>query len=178
MFENETQNYYKELLDFQIYASKKSTLICSLIMVAFAIFGIVTCFFDLSIGLFLTMFFGVMAIIFPATMKRTQKKIALKMVRTNYYYTDCLRSKYSFLEDEIDYFELTNENEVRGSAKIKYSQIVKVVETNKYFFVYVSSIQAHILQKGGMTKGSAIELSNFLKDKLGEKYKLDLKAKI
>ena len=74
-------------------------------------------------------------------------------------------NKYEFYNN---YFKVENPE---GKAQILYFKLYRVVETNSYFYIYISRQYAFIVSKLGFTKGSSKEFSEFMKKKLFLKYK-------
>jgi hypothetical protein len=68
---------------------------------------------------------------------------------------------------ENDYFTVrAGGNEEEGFSKIKYSSLSKVHETKNYFYIYISNLQAYVLDKSQITNASPEELSRLLQSSL------------
>lgn len=77
---------------------------------------------------------------------------------------------YFFWHD--DYFTVKiNSNEITSTSDYKYTSLIKVCDVNDYLYLYISKSQAHLIPKNSFTKGSWVELSDILKNNLGNKYK-------
>lgn len=59
--------------------------------------------------------------------------------------------------------------------KISYLKLHKVYETDKYFYLYVNKQYSFILDKSGFTKGTDIEFTDFIKNKVWFRYKKSAK---
>lgn len=79
-----------------------------------------------------------------------------------------VENNYVFYDDE---FTATSVSE-HLSAKdvLKYSIIVKVYETEKYFFIYISKRQLFTVDKSTLEGGTAEDLREKLSSVLGKKY--------
>ena len=73
-------------------------------------------------------------------------------------------NNYEFT-DECMIETTTNAGEIVSVTKIKYSQIIKCVDYKEYLFLYISKVQAYIVDKGGMTSGTLDDLVCFLQGK-------------
>lgn len=79
-----------------------------------------------------------------------------------------LAIKYVFGDEEVQIFAENQEYE--DKAKIKYSMIVKVRETSDYFYIYMNTRQAFIVDKATAVGGTAEEVRNKLRSCLGKKH--------
>ena len=66
------------------------------------------------------------------------------------------------------YFRAENPD---GEAQIYYFKLYKIVETEEYFYLYISRDYAFIMAKSGFTKGTIEEFTNFMRKKIYLKYK-------
>ncbi|NCA93458.1 YcxB family protein [bacterium] len=78
-------------------------------------------------------------------------------------------NNYKFREEFLEIAALKNE-EIKGWSKIYYHELFKVTETDKYFFIYISIGQAHVLDKRGFLSGTPQDLAMLLQQKLGNKF--------
>jgi hypothetical protein len=54
---------------------------------------------------------------------------------------------------------MTSENpQYQGNAKMKYSLLHKVYETNDHIFLFINAVQAYLVDKSQITNGTAEEL--------------------
>lgn len=86
------------------------------------------------------------------------------------YISDETQEVYTFDEQ---YMTLT---QTRGDVfsttlKAKYSYIHKVLEDKKYYYLFISKLQSHVIDKSSITQGMLEEMSALLKNTLGEKFK-------
>lgn len=58
-----------------------------------------------------------------------------------------------------------------GKVDLFYFKIYRIVETEKYFYIYLNRKYAYILSKEGFTKGNAQEFGEFIKKRTFFKYK-------
>ena len=65
---------------------------------------------------------------------------------------------YRFDEEKI-YIKTTKGNEYKSVVEAKYNYINNIVETNDYYFLYISKVQCHILGKADLVSGSLEELN-------------------
>ena len=65
----------------------------------------------------------------------------------------------------------------REFERLKYFQLHKIFETDKYFFLYLDDKQSLILSKDGFEIGTSKEFSKFIKNKCPLKYKNEGKYK-
>lgn len=64
---------------------------------------------------------------------------------------------------------VTNEGDCsHGESEYTYEAIERVIETKKYFFIFINKAQAYIVAKDGITNGSAEDLRSIL-SKVGDK---------
>ncbi len=71
--------------------------------------------------------------------------------------------------------KITGSETINGAAtrnfEFEYSQILKARETKDYFFLFASKYAAVVVLKSGIFEGTAADLSNTLKEKLGKRFK-------
>lgn len=72
-------------------------------------------------------------------------------------------SEYRFCDEGF-----TEIDEIQES-RIKYTALIKLVETNGYFLLYVQKRAAHILPKARFTAGNPEDFAAFLEEKTGKK---------
>lgn len=77
--------------------------------------------------------------------------------------------EYSFYADEFE--AKANDLLIKSSSQSQYTIIKKAYERKDAFYLYISKREAHIVSKGGFTSGTADDLRQILKDKLGKKFK-------
>lgn len=77
---------------------------------------------------------------------------------------------YKFDSDKI-IIEQTKGTDFHGLTEANYSYLHKVVETEKFWFLYISVQQSHVVPKNMILTGSIEELNNIFKEKLGTKFK-------
>lgn len=77
-------------------------------------------------------------------------------------------NEYTFLDDKINI--VTKSDQYNGMGEIKYSLIVKVMETSKYFFVYQNNAQVFAVDKSTVVGGTTMEIRDKLSSCIGDKY--------
>ena len=66
---------------------------------------------------------------------------------------------------------VTNEGDCsHGESEYTYEAIERVIETKKYFFIFIHKAQAYIVSKEGITNGSVEDLRSLLSRVKGKKY--------
>lgn len=58
-----------------------------------------------------------------------------------------------------------------STLKARYSYIYKAIEDNNYFYLYISKMQSHVIDKSSITQGTLEEVTALLKTNLGDKFK-------
>ena len=58
-----------------------------------------------------------------------------------------------------------------ATTKARYSYIHKAYEDKNYFYLYISKMQSHVIDKASITQGTLDELRTLLKTNLGIKFK-------
>lgn len=76
---------------------------------------------------------------------------------------------YKF-DDHKFSIEQTRGDTFRSFTESEYSYIYMVKETDKYWLLYLSTSQAHLLPKDKITEGSVGELNDIFKQKLENKF--------
>lgn len=79
-----------------------------------------------------------------------------------------LENEYVFYDDEFT-AECTSE-EYSGRATVRYSLLIKVFETKKYFFLYENKRQIFVVDKSTAENGDLSALRQRLSALLGKKY--------
>jgi len=152
---------YKQLLRFQyfhlrqrkamwIFVAVCDGLLLWLFLSAFYMYGWCTeVYFDLAMLLLIGL--AVPLITFGMPRITTKKAESLNSV-----------CSYSF-EAEGFHLESTTEK-ISEDAFIKYKSIHRVYETKTCFYIYISTMQAYILDKNGFTEGTPADLRKLLRD--------------
>ena len=76
----------------------------------------------------------------------------------------------NFYNEKMQLLSLKNDEKV-GESIITYDDIYKVLETNNYIYLYISSNQAYLCKKENFEGDYSIIVQK-LKDKLQKKYKI------
>lgn len=86
------------------------------------------------------------------------------------------KSKTICRENEIVLYFYEKVFKVRENAKIvriRYWQLHKVYETDKFFYLYLTKKSAILVDKCGFTLGDSIQFSKFIRKKMKLKYKYE-----
>lgn len=57
-----------------------------------------------------------------------------------------------------------------STLKARYSYIYKAREDKNYFYLYISKMQSHVIDKSSITQGTLEEATALLKTNLGYKF--------
>lgn len=156
---------------FNIKTFKKILWLYALLTVFLIVFGVINILFredgaDFVGGVFLIVF-GVLItpIGFLLTLflqKRNDK--------ASTYISEETKEVYTFNEQYITLTQ-TRGDVFTTTLKAKYSYIYKASEDNKYFYLYISKMQSHVIDKSSITQGTLEEVTMLLKTNLGDKFK-------
>ena len=58
-----------------------------------------------------------------------------------------------------------------AQTKASYDYIFKIVEAKDFYFLYISKMQSHVVDKASLTQGSLEELNDYFYKNLGNKFK-------
>lgn len=75
-----------------------------------------------------------------------------------------VEAEYAFSEDAFQYVIGTN------SGSLEYKLLYKVYESNDFFYLFLSPMEAYIVSKDGFTSGTAGEFTGFMTGKMGKKF--------
>ncbi len=75
------------------------------------------------------------------------------------------------LDDEYLTITQAKGNLFQTIVKAKYTDLYGVIEDNNYFYLYISKMQYHIINKSSITHGSLEEARTILKNNLKDKFK-------
>lgn len=84
-------------------------------------------------------------------------------------FADCTRC-YTFDENYITLTQ-TRGDVFMSTLKARYSYIYKAREDNRYFYLFISKTQSHVIDKSSITQGALEEIAELLKTNLGNKFK-------
>ncbi|MCI8655739.1 MAG: YcxB family protein [Clostridia bacterium] len=93
-----------------------------------------------------------------------------------YSYKKQTKSKTIAKEHEIILYFYEKNFKVREKARcsrVRYWQLHKVYETDKFFYLYLTKKSAILVDKTGFTLGNSNQFSNFIKNKMKFKYKCE-----
>lgn len=80
------------------------------------------------------------------------------------------KETYQFFEDRVIIIQRKGE-EYEGTTNARYSYLYSVEETRDSYFLLISKMQAHVVNKADLTQGSVEELNQILSLNLGDKFK-------
>ena len=127
---------------FQIWEGDKSTGI------SFILFGVI--------------FVPVFLIIVSVSQKKVNSTMTLLQGETV--------EIYEFSKEEL-IIQTSKGEEYFSLIKAKYGYLYRVDETKDYYFLYISKIQSHVIDKRFLIEGSIEELNELFLEKLGAKFK-------
>lgn len=86
------------------------------------------------------------------------------------YISENTEETYTFDEQYITLTQ-TRGDVFTSTLKAKYSYIYKASEDKNYFYLYISKMQSHVIDKSSITQGTLEEVCALLKANLGDKFK-------
>lgn len=104
---------------------------------------------------------------------------AYLVYRTFFYEKTYLkRYQHQFPNTAIDFsfgencFTINGSGEAYNShQEIDYGKLLKAVEKNEWFMLYITSVSVYVINKSEITEGTPDELRELLKRKLGNKFR-------
>lgn len=90
--------------------------------------------------------------------------------RSTIYISSDTEEVYTFDEQFLTVTQ-TKGDEFYSTARARYSYIYKAYEDKNYYYLYISKMQSHVIEKSSITKGTLEELDLLLKRNLGERFK-------
>lgn len=112
--------------------------------------------------------FIVLGAAIPALFVAITVAMIKRRVRTNKMISGSLTQFYRFGENRI-YIEESSDT-MRFNAEYSYELIYKSIETADNLYLYINNMSALVISKDNFTSGSADELSELLKQKLGKRF--------
>lgn len=160
-------NVTKSLNKHQIKKFWWAYALFSLIFIGIGVLGILTP-EDMS-----DIVFGVIMIVFGALFtplvllitKSTQKKLDKSMPILS---ADTIET-FQFYPDKLVIIQRKGE-EFEAVTTAKYSYLYKVEETPTHYFLKISKMQSHVVNKANLTQGTIEELNNILYANLGASF--------
>lgn len=136
--------------------------IIAAILVLYSIFGINT-------DSYLRIICGIIGIIWVVEISILPTLWSKKAYKTSKIMADA-KLMVNFYNEKMQLLSLKNDEKV-GESIITYDDIYKVLETNNYIYLYISSNQAYLCKKENFEGDYSIIVQK-LKDKLQKKYKI------
>lgn len=120
---------------------------------------------DLVIGIVLL----VAGILFTPLMYLLSSVVQNRVDKTTTYISSDTEEVFTF-DDRYITVTQTKGDEFMSTTKAKYSYIYKAYEDEKYYYLYISKVQSHVIDKTSITQGTLDELDALLKTNLGYKF--------
>ena len=79
-------------------------------------------------------------------------------------------NRYVFRDETMDIISAADA--FNGQSELRYSVIVRAMETSKYFFIFQTKNQAFLVDKSTITDGTPEQIREKLRSHLGKKYML------
>ena len=172
MIINETGLTEKNIGKFRskfMWRSQIFTLILCLIVIGCG--GVELYYGDIGFGVFCivfgTVFFPLILVMQHFATKKNIKSMQLEGNVVNKYYFD---------ENNVNVETYRGETKV-GQSLVAYENVYKVEEHDTSYYIYVSNVQAFIVDKDKFTQGNSADLTILLATKLGPKYQVKLSKK-
>lgn len=169
-YTNMTYEVYRKFNLFTILFSKTSNLVVYIIWMVISIFAIPAFFIKLftaperisaGIAIYIFAFLFVFLILWiPFVIKRAYKKSAL-------LYQNPIHNLFY----EEHFSVIYNSPLCSGENMVRYEGLTGISETKDCFYLYINKIQAYVITKSGITQGTPEQLSAFLSQKVGYKFK-------
>lgn len=121
---------------------------------------------DLSYGIFLL----VVGVLFMPLVWVLTKIIQRSLDRSMSIMSSETEEIYTFEEDYIK-IDSRRGDEYHGFTEAKYTYLYRVIENDKFYFLYISKAQCHVVDKASLTVGTLVELNSLLRAQLGPKFK-------
>ncbi len=154
---------------FNMEQAKKRLWFPMALMLVFAVLGIVG--IALKWDLFISAFLIAVGVLLPVVYWLTVRIMQSRMLKNSALVSGETTQIWRFLEDKILFNESGRYVQARDT-QVVYDAIYKVTESESAFYLYMSKMQAYIIDAKGITIGTRRGLHDFLLDKLGpKKYK-------
>lgn len=145
----------------QEYTSKKALIpICILCSIVFVVLGVL----EIKKDLVMAILYFIIAVVFPFIFLFFYKKEINKKKYKPTTLGNNVTNYAEFSEDGFCEKSYRNEEQI-GVTSLKYSDLVKFVEYKNYFFIYISKVQAFVVDKNGFVVGDAQSFKAFLIEK-------------
>lgn len=146
---------------------RKVAIMEVVLCVSFVLAGIVFILIDeMGLGIFITVF----GLLFPLIMTVSVKQKQKTMNKSAAIISEQTVQEFEFCDDH--YTSKVQSGDVyNATSTARYCYLHKVVETKTHYFLYVSSTQAQVVDKCGLTEGSIADLNDIFARNLGEKFK-------
>ena len=140
----------------------------SLLFIALGIIGLLAG--EDSEDMYYAIFCLVVGVLFTPLVMLLSAVIQKSINKSASYISDHTDETYIFDEDKITVTQEKGE-EFSAVTTAKYSYLYKVIENKGYYFLYISKMQCHVIDKQSITSGSLEELNVLLSNNLGVRFK-------
>ena len=138
------------------------------LMIAFVVPGVIG--LALKWDTFISVFLIAVGLLLPVIYLFTARFMLNRMLKNSPALKNGTTQIWRFLEDKIIFNE-SGKYVQAHDTQIEYDALFKAEESDTAFYLYISKIQAYILDVKGFTMGSRRELHNLLEEKLGKAFK-------
>ena len=143
-------------------------VLVSLAFICFGIIGFITK--EDSEDLYYAIFCTVFSVLFTPSVWLVTGFLQKSINKSASYISDNTEEVYTFDDDKITVTQKKSD-EFSAVTEARYSYLYKVIENKDYYFLYISKMQCHVIDKKSLTAGSLSELNALLTARLGEKFK-------
>lgn len=140
----------------------------SLVFICLGIVGFVTK--EDSEDLYYAIFCIVFGVLFTPLVWLITGVLQKSINKSAAYISDNTEEVYTFDDDKITVTQKKTD-EFSAVTEAKYSYLYKVSENKDYYFLFISKVQCHVIDKKSLTVGSLAELNSLLSSRLGDKFK-------
>lgn len=123
-----------------------------------------------SEDLYYAVFCLVFGVLFTPLVMLLTAVIQKSLNKSASYISDNTDEIYTFDDDKITVTQ-TKGDEFSAVTQAAYSYLYKVIENKDYYFLYISKMQCHVIDKKSITSGSLDELNGILSARLGARFK-------
>lgn len=153
---------------FNADQSRKRIWFPAVMMLVFVVTGIVG--LALEWDTFLSIFLIVVGLLLPVVFMLTVRILMNRALKNAPLLKSETTQIWRFMDDKILFNESGKYVEAHDTI-LSYDAIYKVRESETAFYVYTSKMQAYILDGKGIVMGTRRGLHDFLRDKVGSRYK-------
>lgn len=160
------KNDYRKFSYMTIFKKKVKTVLLILLLATVGSGLAATMIDTYSVPKILLIWVILVAACFAAIFLRVEYKAMNRMNQVRLGLTGG-RQYLTFYENHL----IAEQENVKGSNKIKYDNLRQVLETGDYYIIYAGANSASMIRKIDIHKEDREEFGNFLKRRLGDRYK-------